>query len=63
MRRIAAEQAALHADTREGKREVEGERYVEGESDDEDGVPIEVDEEGEVEDVDMRANGISEDDE
>lgn len=55
MRRAAAEQAV-------GKQGGEGERYIEGESEDEeDAVRIEVDEEGEVEDIDMRANGIDED--
>ena len=59
MRRIAAEHAG-----NAGQQGGEGERYIEGESDDEEGaVPIEVDEEGEVEDVDMRANGLSDEDE
>lgn len=55
MRRIAAEQALANADTRNGKR-TEGERYIEGESEDEEDVPVEidVDDGGEVEDVDMR---------
>lgn len=57
MRRIAQEQAvAAHQGG-------EGGRYIEGESEDEeDAVPVEVDEGGEVEDVDMRANGISDED-
>lgn len=59
MRRIAAEQAG---NVEESGREAG--RYVEGESEDEeDAVPIEVVEDGEVEDVDMRANGLSEGDE
>ncbi|ODN73495.1 hypothetical protein L202_07999 [Cryptococcus amylolentus CBS 6039] len=52
MRRIAAEQALAHAEDG-GRKGGEGEVYVEGESDDED-VEIEVGEDGEVEDVDMR---------
>ncbi|WVQ71424.1 hypothetical protein IAR50_000961 [Cryptococcus sp. DSM 104548] len=52
MRRIAAEQALAHAEDG-GRKGGEGEVYIEGESEDED-VEIEVGEDGEVEDVDMR---------
>lgn len=59
MRRIALEQANSSA----MKGEEQGTHYVEGESDDED-VEIEVgDGGGEVEDVDMRLNGDSDDSE
>ena len=56
MRRAAAEQVA-------GRQGGEGERYIEGESEDEeDVVRIEEGEEGEVEDIDMRVNGVNDED-
>ena len=55
MRRLAAEAANAQFSQNGG----EGARYVEGESDSEDDVAVEVDHGGEVEDVDMRVNGYS----
>ncbi|WVQ78071.1 hypothetical protein IAT38_000152 [Cryptococcus sp. DSM 104549] len=60
MRRIAAEQA-LESARNGGQKGGEGEVYIEGESEDEDDVAIEVgDEDGEIEDVDMRGFSDSE---
>ncbi|WRT66926.1 uncharacterized protein IL334_003891 [Kwoniella shivajii] len=54
MRRLAAEAASLSA-LNGGQKGGEGEVYIEGESDDEDEVPIEIGEDGEIEDVNMLA--------
>jgi U3 small nucleolar RNA-associated protein 5 len=66
MRRIAAEQAAANAAEAQvgGGKGSQGERYIEGESSDEEDVQVEVDDgEGEIEDVDMRGGDSSEDEE
>ncbi|WWC85277.1 uncharacterized protein L201_000139 [Kwoniella dendrophila CBS 6074] len=63
MRRLAAE-AASQSTLNGGQKGGEGQLYIEGESDDEDVVPIEVGEDGAIEDVNMLAGSddSSEDD-
>ncbi|WVW83355.1 hypothetical protein I302_105374 [Kwoniella bestiolae CBS 10118] len=58
MRRLAAEAASQSA--LNGGQKGEGQVYIEGESDDEDDVPIEMGEEGEIEDVNMLAGSDEE---
>ncbi|OCF55196.1 U3 small nucleolar RNA-associated protein 5 [Kwoniella mangroviensis CBS 10435] len=59
MRRLAAEAASQSA-LNGGQKGGEGQVYIEGESDDEDDVPIEMGEDGEIEDINMLAGSEDE---